>query len=406
MKKNEKKDEQTKKNGRSSEIPLLDTKRKIVRRKSEKGLDFRIKMYKMRNVSSKIITFKESANLKMNKKHPSICLCGRYHYNKQESTVLVAKGQDTNKAFYSNLITCGSVWRCPICSYKIQKTRQVEVFKLLKWYQDNDYKMSFLTLTMRHKKNHSLAHSVETILSEFRKFQRITPFSKFRQTYIGMVKAFEITLGANGWHPHLHIVFVHQKGIQHSEIKLHMDKLIPLWCGREKIKGLIKAQHYKPVFDEDGITDYITKWDTSKEITQGNFKIAKRNNSTTAFGLLSDVVCKVKKFDEIEQFFESYVYGTKGRNHLIISEGIRAKYKELNPHTLEDSQIVKDERIKNFLFGIGYDLWLEILKKDLSPLLLSAYDIGGFNAVCDELNRYKVDYDVEFSEDLNVNFIY
>lgn len=396
--------EHTQKSECSPKNPSLDNKAKFVRQKSTESLKGRI--WKMRNMASEILTFSEEVNIKVENKYPRICLCGRFHHNKRQSPVIVAKGATSKKAFYSNLVTCGSVWRCPVCSYKITKVRQVEVFKLLSWYQDNDYNMSFLTLTMRHSKRYSLKHYLSVMLDEFRKFQRLRKYASFSKCNIGMIKALEITCSDNnGWHPHLHIIFVHKKGVSHEQIALYMKDLLPAWANRKNINGTVKNQVYKPVYNEEDLSDYITKWDSSKEITQGNMKTA-RGKSRTAFGILSDLVDK--KIDDYfgRQLFLMYHSATKGRNHLIISKGIRAKYKELNPDSKEDWDIVKDELVEKILFCISAELWAEILKKNIAPHLLNAYDFGGFDNVLRVLSDNGIPHDIEFDDDMKIQFLY
>ncbi len=415
---------------RSPKNPLLDTKGKIVRQNDEKEPN-RLIIWKMRNIASGILTFEEDTRIQQIKKlkeadglmrerlgrwkmvnYPAICLCGRYHHRKQQKNVLVAKGDVTGKAFYANLVSCGSVWRCPVCSYKITKVRQIEVFKLLNFYMQENYQLSFLTLTIRHKRGDALKTLLTRLLEEFRKFQRVRKYREFAESYIGMVKATEITYNTtHGWHPHLHIVFVHKKGVSRKEVDLLMEKIIPAWCDRKNVNGAAGAQCYMPVSSNKDLSDYITKWDSSKEITGGSFKLTqkekkakktkqsksyvKRNTggSTTPFGMLFKVATGEIKRNDISSLYEAYVRATKGKNQLIISQGLRAKYKELNSETKEDMEIVKDERIANLLLSIAPELWKEILSKNAAPLLLSAYDNGGFEAFKKELFTQGIEYD-------------
>ncbi len=122
--------------------------------------------------------------------------------------------------------------------------------------------------------------------------------------------------------------------------------------------------------------------------------------------MLYSVVSKRLNLLDISALYEQYVRGTKGRNHLIISEGVRKKYKEVNPDTLEDMAVVKDEVIDTFLFSIGYDLWIEILKSGIAPLLLSAYDKEVFEGVRSVLSSNEITFDEVMNEDLQIPFLY
>ncbi len=394
-----------KKNECSSKNPSLDTNTKIVRQKSE-NVNFKLRIWKMRKVASGVLDFAEEIRIKQENKYPRICLCGTHFPDKRESIVLVAKGEHTGKSFYSNLMSCGSVWRCPVCSFKITKTRQVEVFKLLKFYQQQGNNMTFLTLTLRHSRKASVHYYLKVLLEEFRKFQRVRRFSEFRKSYIGVIKTLELTYSdRNGWHPHLHLLFVHEKGITHDYVAKLLNGLLPFWCKRPKINATIKNQKFKPVYTTEDISDYITKWDVSKEITQSNLKKAKKE-STTGFGLLADYLDGKIDYSSMSSSYLMYVTATKYKNHIIVSPELRKQYKIVNPNTKEDWEIVKNELVEKFLFSIGYELWRVIVERDIAPLLLSAYDYGGFDAVCLKLNEFGISYDVEFDKDLKINFLY
>jgi len=41
--------------------------------------------------------------------------------------VQVHKTCEHNKAFYTGLMACGSVWHCPVCSSKVSERRRVEL---------------------------------------------------------------------------------------------------------------------------------------------------------------------------------------------------------------------------------------------------------------------------------------
>ena len=53
-------------------------------------------------------------------------------------------------AAYAGLVTCGSVWMCPVCSSKIARERAEELTRLMEWNTARGGSVALMTLTMRH----------------------------------------------------------------------------------------------------------------------------------------------------------------------------------------------------------------------------------------------------------------
>lgn len=389
--------------------PYLDTNSKCVRQnvknirdtrnqdiemlKEEiKGVfDYRRIIWKMRNIAGHIQTIDE----KMNNKRPAVYFCGKYVNKTGDSNILVAKNKD-DRAFYTGLTSCSSVWRCPSCAYYISKVRQLEIYKLLNYYKEEKYEMSFVTLTVPHKKSTNFQDLIQQINENFRKIQRVRAYKPIKSSYLGMIKAFEITYGENGWHPHLHIIFIHNKGYTREELDIHMKSLIRLHSKRNGATQI--AQDYKPVYTNEDISDYVTKWDVSKEISQGNLK----NSSTTYFGMLRDISEKRKKFEDLRFEMEMYSQVTKHKAHLLISPKIREHYKIVNPDTKQDSEIVQEDIIESLIFEISPGIWKQIRNTNIPPTLLSKYEVGGIRAVAQYLYQKGVRFSLDEETDLKI----
>ena len=61
-----------------------------------------------------------------------------------------------DRARFSGLQTCGSVWSCPCCSGTVSETRRGELNALLAWARAEGLHPVMLTLTARHGADHAL----------------------------------------------------------------------------------------------------------------------------------------------------------------------------------------------------------------------------------------------------------
>lgn len=349
-------------------------------KKEVKTVDFQRKIWGMRKVSGKISIWKNGRS----EITPRVALCGvRSNDGKNEGAYLVEG--ISKKHFISGTMKCGSVWRCPVCSYKISRQRQFEVVEVINHFKDLKREISFVTLTLRHTRKESLRASLNELMCEFRAMQRTSIYKPLRELYVGMIKALEFTYGKNGWHPHLHILYIHTSEVDEELRDFFGKNIIRQWVNRKKIRRrgtTMKAQDQRKVYNNDDIAEYIGKWDCAKEITSGmtkNGSDAKRKRikgGITPFGMLADVYSRKKKLDEIKSLFGEYATATKGRAQLLISRGIVDEMKKTNPEwrVKTDEEIVKDEMIEKVVCRIERYLWYKLCVRNHVVGLLRAYE--------------------------------
>ena len=113
-----------------------------------------------------------------------------------------------NKAHYRGLRTCGCVWVCPVCASRISEERRIEISKVRKHYEAQGYITSMCLFTMRHSASDTFADTVTCLMSCYAAFTSGKGWQNIKDAYSlhGWVRALEFTHGANGWHPHLHIL--------------------------------------------------------------------------------------------------------------------------------------------------------------------------------------------------------
>ena len=134
--------------------------------------------------------------------------CLRYRIS-ISNNVYIMYNPERQKAHYSCLQRCGSVWTCPVCAAKISEVRKDEVKMAIDGYRESGGFVSLLTLTVPH---HTSTH-LKTLLDRL----RIATYKLFSGTRASRsfwlqsskehhIKAFEVTYGLNGWHPHYHVL--------------------------------------------------------------------------------------------------------------------------------------------------------------------------------------------------------
>ena len=136
----------------------------------------------------------------------------------------------TTRARYGNLITCGSVWACPICSARIAAQRAEEVEKALQQHREQGGRLMFVTLTHQHHRDSRLTDQLKKqsealkIMQESRAYKTLTHSAGV----LGMVRGLEMTHSdGNGWHCHLHMLVLlagnEQQAQRHADVLKEID---------------------------------------------------------------------------------------------------------------------------------------------------------------------------------------
>lgn len=112
------------------------------------------------------------------------------------------------KAHYRNLRTCSCVWVCPLCASRISEERRIEIGKVIKHYEKNGYHTSLCLFTMPHNAGDAFNVTVTELMSCYAAMTSGRGWQGIKDAYSihGWCRALEFTHGANGWHPHLHVL--------------------------------------------------------------------------------------------------------------------------------------------------------------------------------------------------------
>lgn len=141
----------------------------------------------------------------------------------------VALKSDGRRVWPSGVRSCGLVWVCPVCSAKIAARRCVELEKATAAHVARGGRLSMVTSTVRHDSSMPLAQVLKAVRDARRAVQSRTSWRELKKRVDGQVVATEVTVGDNGWHPHLHALFFLKPGVAQSEIDSLVDAYAADW---------------------------------------------------------------------------------------------------------------------------------------------------------------------------------
>lgn len=303
-----------------------------------------------------------------------VSYCGVRCICKDATEINAVKGEKGG-IYYQGMQRCGSVWFCPDCMYKLMKTRAEELYDQLQVYKKKDKVVLFATFTLQHKKGDRLADLHAKLLSAYQ-------FANSHRTWIDAKKkvpveylrALEVLYGSNGWHPHLHCLFVGD-----AEMINTIQIFVNLYKQRLSKLGLVVNDHTVTIDKWNGsldtMTDYLFKGMIEKEITGGN--LTKSGKGQNFFELVDN---------GDTQAVSEYIKVMKGKRQYHHSKNF---FDDIEVKTEEE--ILKDDKVEDTLFTIPVAVYADICKKGIALHLLNEYDYGGKPRAIKLLELYDCD---------------
>lgn len=299
----------------------------------------------------------------------------------------------SNTFHFQNLQTCGSIWHCPCCAAKISERRKNEVQAAITAHEGNGGQVYLLTLTLPHHINQSLKWVLATLLKAHTAFKQARAYRegfKVSSGLIGEIRGLEVTYGANGWHPHLHLLLFADE-IQN--LKSVQQDLLTIWQKVVVKQGFNEPNHHGLTLENgEKAAKYVGKWGLEHEMTKSHIK--RSREGFTPFDLLRVIVGtyagtgkNVDCFDAISLFRE-YGKTFKGRRQLVWSKGLRSRFNLGEEKTDEEIADQVDEATALFA-SIPLPTWKQILALDKRGEVLS---------VCEQGLDAFLDYMIEISE--------
>ena len=275
------------------------------------------------------------------------------------------------RAYMSGLQTCGSVWSCPACYWKVRTVRAAEINHVVGAHLAAGGGVLHCVVTMPHRNSERLA-DLWAILSEC--WGHVTSGGGWRKlkddhAVVGYVRAAEVTHSwGSGWHPHCHVLlFVDRpmSPIENSDMFYALRAAIRhRWCKR------MKDEHGRTVSEEFGISvepvkpdeasgsgQYLTK--VGLELAMGNAKIGRDEGHRTPFAIAHDAAETGDKADI--DLLREWVVASHGKHSITWSRGLREMY-GLEPEQT-DNDIASKEVGGETVVEVDHDLWHHIASR-------------------------------------------
>ena len=235
-----------------------------------------------------------------------------------------------DRVHYEGLQTCGSVWACPCCSFRISQTRKEEMNKLLSWARGQRLQLTMLTLTARHGRDDALDELLAQMKDAKQRWARHRAYRNLKPQMVGSVTATEVTGGgAHGWHPHFHVIVVTQWGTDLSPLR-------DAWLASLRGAGLEGTGAGWDMRSANETAQYITKWGAAEELALSGEK--KGRSSMTPAQMLA-ASCDTGD-RHAGMLWAEYAKAFHGRRQLVWSPGL----KDLaSIGVIDDAEAAKDQ---------------------------------------------------------------
>ena len=289
------------------------------------------------------------------------CLKRRIDKSKQRE---VKFNEERAKAHWSNVQRCGSIWTCPVCAKQITEKRREELKQGVKTWQDR-FQGGILLLTLTN--SHSASHSLKSLIAGQKKalgyFFGDRKGKFLLDDCLGreyQVRAFEVTHGSNGWHPHYHIlIFTNGQPFENFfELKQELSKHWINCCSKAKLP-LPSLSHGLDIRDGSYAEQYVSKWGIEHELTKGHLKKG-RDGGLTPFDLLQSSMLDHDLADKHGKLFQEFGISFKGARQLVWSRGLK---KLLEIEDKSDEELAEETENQGILLEQVPDIIFSLLCK-------------------------------------------
>lgn len=280
------------------------------------------------------------------------CLRGkRDEYDNGFTGVQVVRDQH-GRVHYDGLITCGSVWHCPVCAQKIAEARAAEIRAAVLLHKLRGGCVAMMTQTFPHTIELPLADSVKRQADALAKFKQCRAYRRAMDLSgnKGSIRALEVTFGVNGWHPHTHTLFFAM--CASAELVRLLEELRDAWASAVRRAGLGEINEHGYKIDEDVEAAYLAKWGKERtterrwtegdELAKAHLKTGKGKGGKSPFELLDAALAGDVKSGDL---FREYAKHFKGKRQLYWSPGLR-EWLAVEEVTDEEIAQAKPEKIE------------------------------------------------------------
>jgi hypothetical protein len=308
-----------------------------------------------------------------------ISMCMRSFGRRKDGTgparAQVMYSEKSHKAYYAGLMTCGSIWGCPVCAARITTKRLERLKKAVAVW---DGSIFMVTLTLQHVREDKLAELVEAIKDTWRKVKSGRWWKSFAARYgvAGSLSGFECTISIkNGWHPHLHVLFFSRlkagkivaEKVQEELYEHYSDILAKHGRYASADRGVWVDQAVESKGGKDAaLKRYVTKWGLEEELVKSPVKKARAYDGIAHYSPFQLLELYGEGNSWAGLAFQEYYQTMKGKKQLNPSRGFWALF------GLEDDKASDEELAAESvqagdleLAGLTWSAWHRIKSREL-----------------------------------------
>lgn len=319
-----------------------------------------------------------------------IKVCWRYPLPERK-TIEIIYSEERKCARTKGTMKCGSGWVCPACMSYIAARRREELQTAVNRSSDR-FASLMATYTVRHHAGMPLNMLLSSMVKAYGKVFEGGWWSRTKEDWMirGAVRATEITWGANGWHPHFHVLMFVDKDVMSENLAgspaEYVSSLMPEIGARwiEKLESVGLSGDPRIAFDlrssDQQIAEYISKWGRMPqdwELAGNAWEVAHaatKNAEKGHFGPL-EILFKAARDSKFRGLFLEYHHATKGKSQLHWSKGLK---------TMLDIEVIKDElaaegietETDRLLAEIPIELWRYIADRKLLGQIMTYANEG------------------------------
>lgn len=295
--------------------------------------------------------------------------CLRHRVTADEC-VTVRYNENRQKAHYSNVQRCGSVWLCPICAGQISEGRRQELKQAMIAWREQEGAVYLLTLTNPHHHGDNLDQllsgqrkAIKYLWGDRKPKEMLASLGK-----VGHIVSTEVTHGVNGWHPHFHILLFFKNTINHAALQTFISLQWQNCCKKAGLK-IPSMEHGCDLRDGKYADKYVSKWGLEDEMTKGHTKKG-REGSATPWDLLrlSEEGC-----ERSGRLFQQYAASFKGKRQLSWSRGLKALL--LVEETTDEALATETEKDSVEVRQLALEFWRLIKRFNARADFLKAVEM-------------------------------
>lgn len=305
------------------------------------------------------------------KQHRALALCRRSprdgHVELKRRTE-----RDGHRAHFAQLVYCGKTV-CPLCGAKIAAERAADIALGLSSHYAAGGRVLFATYTLPHTRAQGLSELLSGLSRGWAAIrQNKTPRRLLRAHTVGWIKRLEVTVGENGWHPHLHVFRFLKPGVSDAQAAELAAAEYDTWARSMQRRGLgIPSREHGLVWKvleldqaHEEVARYAAK-SAGLELASAGTKIGRTTGSRSPLQVLHDFGEHGELRDR-ELWFE-YVEAMHGRHHLQWSDGLRVQLLAGVPELSDEEAAAADDRLGKLLGVLDRDTWRRIGEWEPGP---------------------------------------